>query len=94
MSSHLYSEDVIDDVIILQTCRDADGSLHSNLICPVNVTTQPGRSLPDIQTSQEAVTMLDRLSNQTKPFFMAVGFHKPHIPFKYPHKYKSKLVVT
>lgn len=75
--------------VLWQTCPDADGSLHSNLICPVNVSSQPGRSLPDIQTTQQAITMLDKLSQNKKPFFLAVGLHKPHVPFKYPQKYLS-----
>ena len=26
-------------------------------------------------------------SNVSTPFFLAVGFHKPHVPFKFPEEY-------
>ena len=28
-----------------------------------------------------------RVKETHKPFFLAVGFHKPHIPFKFPKEY-------
>ena len=41
-----------------QVCPDADGKRHVNLLCPVDVSTQPEGSLPDIQSSEHAVDML------------------------------------
>lgn len=63
--------------------------LQSNLICPVRVKDQPGKSLPDLQTLDYAVKVL-RERNNSKPYFLAVGFHKPHIPLKFPQKYLGK----
>ncbi|CAG0888724.1 unnamed protein product [Cyprideis torosa] len=46
----------------------------------------PGKTLPDLQTADEASSFL--LSyKMKKPFLLAVGFHKPHIPLKYPKQY-------
>ncbi|XP_078483511.1 iduronate 2-sulfatase-like [Ciona intestinalis] len=71
-----------------QVCPGPDGKLHMNLLCPVNVTTQPEHSLPDIQSAGHAVEMLQKFSNnKSQPFFLAVGFHKPHIPYKFPEQY-------
>ncbi|EDO35341.1 predicted protein [Nematostella vectensis] len=74
-----------------KVCRHADGSLHRDIVCPVDVPSQPGGSLPDIQTTQYAINLLRQLANQphdaSKPFFLAIGFHKPHIPLKFPRQY-------
>ena len=41
----------------------------------------------DGQTAARAVAALDRLAQGEKPFFLAVGFVKPHLPFTAPRKY-------
>ncbi|XP_065190341.1 iduronate 2-sulfatase-like isoform X2 [Sycon ciliatum] len=49
--------------------------------------------LPDGQIADNALKVLQELKQnrtehgETRPFFMAVGFHKPHIPFIAPKKY-------
>lgn len=73
-------------------CYDeATGKLHADLICPVTVKEQPGETLPDLQSLQEAIKILKE--KKKKPFFLAVGFHKPHIPFKIPREYLSKFLM-
>lgn len=68
-----------------QVCRGEDGELHANLLCAVNVTEQPGGTLPDMESVDEAVTLLkDWTQRDAGRFFLAVGFHKPHIPFRIP----------
>ncbi|CAA9994843.1 unnamed protein product [Nesidiocoris tenuis] len=57
---------------------------HKNVVCPVRLSSQPGGTLPDMETTQEAVKFLRRSSTGAKPFFLAVGYHKPHLPLKYP----------
>lgn len=42
---------------------------------------------------EEAVNFLQEYRNNPatdKPYFLAVGFHKPHIPFKFPASYLGK----
>ncbi|XP_011502081.1 PREDICTED: iduronate 2-sulfatase isoform X2 [Ceratosolen solmsi marchali] len=56
-----------------------------NLICPVRVSSMPTRTLPDIEILNAAKQFLN--SNREEPFFLAVGFQKPHIPLKYPKRY-------
>ncbi len=43
--------------------------------------------LPDGATAAEAVRRLQSLKSSGKPFFLAVGFVKPHLPFVSPKKY-------
>ena len=62
-------------------------------LCAVEVDTQPEGTLPDIQSAEEAVRYLrakgPRSGSDTRPrpYFLAVGLHKPHVPFKFPKKF-------
>uniref|UniRef100_A0A914WKJ6 Sulfatase N-terminal domain-containing protein n=1 Tax=Plectus sambesii TaxID=2011161 RepID=A0A914WKJ6_9BILA len=60
-----------------------------NIVCPVNVTEQPGGSLPDLQTADFVVNLLHDEQMLKQPFFIAVGFHKPHVPLKYPAEFRD-----
>jgi arylsulfatase A-like enzyme len=44
-------------------------------------------ALPDGATAAEAVRRLRQLKAQPRPFFLAVGFVKPHLPFVAPRAY-------
>ncbi|XP_054707303.1 iduronate 2-sulfatase-like [Uloborus diversus] len=71
-------------------CPSADGKKRMNLVCPVEVENQPGESLPDIENTNYAIQYLRNKSmsiNRSTPFFLGVGFYKPHIPFKFPKAY-------
>uniref|UniRef100_A0A8C9FP19 Iduronate 2-sulfatase n=1 Tax=Pavo cristatus TaxID=9049 RepID=A0A8C9FP19_PAVCR len=59
----------------------------ANLVCPVDVTEMPGGTLPDIQTTEEAVRLLNVMKTKKQKFFLAVGYHKPHIPLRYPQEF-------
>ena len=41
----------------------------------------------DGKTAAKAVELIHRLKDQGKPFFLAVGFVRPHVPFVAPRKY-------
>lgn len=66
-------------------CFDADRSPSParNVVCPVDVALQPEKSLPDIQTVDE-VRRFIAAAPADRPLFVAVGLHKPHIPFRVP----------
>jgi choline-sulfatase len=51
------------------------------------VSDKPDDELPDGATAAEAVRRLAALKQAGNPFFLAVGFVKPHLPFVAPRKY-------
>jgi len=42
---------------------------------------------PDGQVAAKSVNDLQRLTQRDAPFFLAVGFRKPHLPFNAPNRY-------
>ncbi|MBD1390749.1 sulfatase [Neiella sp. HB171785] len=42
---------------------------------------------PDGKVKQKALIALEKLANQKQPFFLSVGFIRPHLPFNAPKKY-------
>jgi arylsulfatase A-like enzyme len=51
------------------------------------VSPKEDHDLPDGATAHEAVRRLAALKAKGEPFFLAVGFLKPHLPFVAPKKY-------
>ena len=51
------------------------------------VSPKSDDELPDGYTAAEAVLRLHALKTKGQPFFLAVGFLKPHLPFVAPKKY-------
>jgi iduronate 2-sulfatase len=45
------------------------------------------KGYPDAYNAESAVKQLQELSKEDKPFFLAVGFYKPHLPLNAPKKY-------
>ncbi|XP_057393937.1 iduronate 2-sulfatase isoform X3 [Balaenoptera acutorostrata] len=72
-----------------KTCRGPDGELHANLLCPVDVADVPEGTLPDKQSTEQAIRLLGKMKTSASPFFLAVGYHKPHIPFRYPKEFQK-----
>ncbi|XP_071124471.1 iduronate 2-sulfatase-like isoform X1 [Mytilus edulis] len=71
-----------------KVCPGPDGKLYMNIVCPVDVTAMPEKTLPDLQSTQHALQIMQNVSRfPEQPFFLAVGYHKPHIPLKYPREY-------
>lgn len=71
----------------------------------LQVRKQPEKTLPDIQSTEFALKWLkqraedvncsqdgsvETCDDRKKPFFLAVGFHKPHIPLKFPMEFLGK----
>ena len=54
---------------------------------PFEAADEPDDSYPDGQTAVKAIKTLRDLKADGTPFFLAVGFVKPHLPFTCPQKY-------
>jgi arylsulfatase A-like enzyme len=53
----------------------------------VEMLDAPDEAYGDGQIANNSVKMIQQLANREKPFFIAVGFKKPHLPFIAPKKY-------
>lgn len=54
---------------------------------PYEVGEVDDQGYPDGLTTNLALSKLKELKNKKQPFFMGVGFFKPHLPFNAPKKY-------
>jgi iduronate 2-sulfatase len=54
---------------------------------PYEAADVPDNTYPDGQIADEAVRRLRAARERSEPFFLAVGFLKPHLPFCAPKKY-------
>jgi arylsulfatase A-like enzyme/GH35 family endo-1,4-beta-xylanase len=54
---------------------------------PFSSSPAPDEAYADGAIAAEALRMIDDLSTKRKPFFLAVGFKRPHLPFSAPKKY-------
>lgn len=54
---------------------------------PFEAANEPDDVYPDAQIAAQAIKDLRRLKEAQQPFFLAVGFVKPHLPFTCPQKY-------
>ena len=46
-----------------------------------------GKFDPDTKIADQAVAQLEKFAADKRPFFLSVGFHKPHVPLKCPQQY-------
>lgn len=68
----------------------ADGSNRNERnyqVNPYEDADVPDEGYPDGLTANLAIKKLKELSENKKPFFLGVGFFKPHLPFNAPKKY-------
>ena len=68
----------------------ADGGNRQSLkgqVKPYEMGDVDDMGYPDGYTAELAVKKLGELAKKDQPFFLAVGFFKPHLPFNSPKKY-------
>ncbi|WP_373512667.1 sulfatase [Persicitalea sp.] len=66
---------------------------------PYESADVPDEGYPDGLSANLAVTKLNELAKKGQPFFLGVGFFKPHLPFTAPKKYwdlynEAKITLT
>ncbi len=80
----------------------ADGTNRQGMnrqVKPYEMADVDDMGYPDGIIAGQAVDKIKALAEQDKPFFLAVGFFKPHLPFNAPKKYwdlydESKIPVS
>ncbi len=72
--------------------RFKNNRLRNNDNLPQRGPAYERADVPDIayddgRIAMKAIEQLQEFQNSSDPFFLAVGFHKPHLPFNAPEKY-------
>jgi iduronate 2-sulfatase len=70
-----------------QRPRNPDGSRAKIWGAAMEFVDAPDDAYEDGAIAAEAVKALDQLAKKSEPFFLAVGFYRPHLPFVAPKKY-------
>lgn len=65
--------------------RISDANLPRPNSCEISDT--PDKVHPDGMIADRAIEELKQFKNNGKPFFLATGFYRPHLPFTPPKKY-------
>lgn len=67
------------------------GKARAKVLTKIKPSTEmenvPDEAYGDGQVANNSVKMIQQLANKEKPFFIAAGFKKPHLPFVAPKKY-------
>lgn len=83
---HWFTQESLDYVKRLKALPKAQQPKQLRA-APFEAADEPDASYPDAQTAAKAIETLQRLKAEAKPFFLGVGFVKPHLPFTCPQKY-------
>ncbi len=67
--------------------ESAKGASEAKTKISVQASDKPDSSFVDYEITENGLEFLDQLANKERPFFVAVGIHKPHLPFIVPKKY-------
>ena len=68
----------------------ADGENRQSMnrqVKPYEMADVPDTGYPDGLIAEQALEKLGELAKKDEPFFLGVGFFKPHLPFNAPKKY-------
>lgn len=71
----------------IKDTHTTEGKEKGRLAPPWEALDLPDTEYRDGFTTQQALKDLKMLAGQDKPFFYAIGFARPHLPFNVPKKY-------
>ena len=60
---------------------------HGKKAASIEIADRPDTDFRDGQVTEEALRRLDSLASRQQPFFLAVGYIKPHLPFSMPQRF-------
>ncbi|MBG7631364.1 MAG: sulfatase-like hydrolase/transferase, partial [Bacteroidetes bacterium] len=91
---YYQNEEIKNKIAILEKEAKAKGIKNSykyiadNYKPPFETSNAPDEAYTDGAIAEHAMTLLDDVTkDQSKPFFLAVGFKRPHLPFVASQKY-------
>ena len=58
-----------------------------HLVRLVPPETEALHSMPDTDSTNLAINALEQLARTREPFFLALGFRRPHVPYTIPERY-------
>ena len=91
---YYQNKEIKEQITVLR--KDAEGKGVSNINKyvrdrykpPFEISNVPDEAYTDGAITVSALSLLDQVSDDSsKPFFLAVGFKRPHLPFVAPKKY-------
>ena len=82
------TDEAVEAVAEFNRRAEAEGLTARRGIGPaVEAPDVPDDAYPDGKDTARTIAELERLSGEDKPFFLAYGLHKPHLPFNAPKRY-------
>ena len=90
-NSRLWSEEAKEELKDFKTKLKAEGTPQQK-IDRLRATATERVDIPDHEhidgaIAMQAIKAMNRMAKQDKPFFLAAGFVRPHLPFVVPEKY-------
>jgi arylsulfatase A-like enzyme len=70
-----------------QSHKGTKTMLHAEGKPPAGIFDGPVEEHADYQVAQGGIALINQLANSDRPFFLGVGFYKPHLPLVAPRKY-------
>jgi len=63
------------------------GTHEHNKASATEAATVPDTAYPDGMVTEQAIQALRQMEKNESPFFLGIGFYKPHLPFTAPQQY-------